>query len=239
MTWSGMLYNTFSGEGRTETSAVPTTSQKSSAARPSASRSGTAGAGTRGSDSTTSGSGNFSVLDSSLPQTKTDKDLAVISQAVGELHSMSLLIGDSLKMQNEALDRIQAKTEIVHDKTLQVTIKATQLTNHRTAEQFCGQFQFADMFTKSFLAADELDNLFLSTDVDRSTYFNVFARDHNIIGLQNAKTLKFLGVTWTGALRVSGRNFGKYEECHVSLVSGRETGEIKYLVDLLFLVMIE
>ena len=65
-----------------------------------------------------------------------------------------------------------------------------------------------------FLAAIA-DDIALLPHSDRATLWDVFEKEPGLMGLRNAKTHKWLGSTFYGAIRVSGNYFGRQEECHV------------------------
>ena len=49
----------------------------------------------------------------------------------------------------------------------------------------------------------------------RAAYFKCFVRESSIVGLQNEKTLKFIGCSVLGGVVASTEYFGKYEECYL------------------------
>lgn len=153
-----------------------------------------------------------------------DKELDKIYSAVELLHEIGLTMGDQLINQNKALDDMDRRTEVVTDKTLAVTLKASQLSrnSNRYGAKFVGLYQFMEPETGKFLALNG-DNIILSDVPERSTYFNCFVKAQSLIGIQSEKTKKFLGCTMWGTIAAAATYFGKQEECHLEL-DGRETG---------------
>ena len=129
-------------------------------------------------------------------------------------------MGDTLQHQNKILDRVSDKVTCVNDTTITVTIKAAQLS-HRikgSKAKFFGIFQFKAIKTDKYLAVKDTF-LILQERCDRSTYFNCYLKEDTLVGIQNRKTLKFVGVTAWGSIRCSGEYFGKSEDCSLDLAS--------------------
>jgi hypothetical protein len=230
MTWKGWAYNMFATDAKPETTAERGSLTNASWSVPASSDSSKMKNeysktelmnGSRIPTQTPSGSG---VGDTGVPEA--DKHLSEISNTVAELHSMSLMLCESLDSHNETLDRIDRKTEIVNDKMLAATLKASQITQRskRSGPEYMGLYQFVDMTSSKFLAVDVDEFLTLTDLPSRATFFNTFCKEGNIIGIQNAKTLTYIGSTWLGTVKCAGRVFGKQEEVHVNLRDGQLTG---------------
>jgi hypothetical protein len=127
------------------------------------------------------------------------------------------MLSEKLEDQKYHLDKIEEKTEKTLDKTLAVTLRASQITQRtkRKTSQFIGVFQFIDTYTNLFLSCDS-DLVKLTSDINRSTFFNLFVKEDNIVGLQNVKTLKFIGCSILGKIIASSTVFGKLEECYIN-----------------------
>lgn len=203
MTWSGMLYNMISS-GKSE---KPLDSNKGKSTSP------------------------IEVIEKNkqdinpFVDTIKDEDLAGLSFAIDQIKDMSITMAGEIQSQKETIERIQVKTDIVSDKTLAATLKATRLTRKSRGSKAVkvGRFQFVDFNSGRLLAAND-EVLQLSDSMNRSTLFDVYFKDDEIVGLQNAKTLKFIGVTWTGSVAISGHHFGKSEECFIHISNGKPTG---------------
>ena len=100
-------------------------------------------------------------------------------------------VGEQLDTQNTMLTRIDDKTSRVNDKTLEATLRSSQLQGSAVAESL-GVYQFVEAGTARYLSVSH-ENIVLLKDCDRSTYFNCFVKNGNLMGIQNAKTLKYLG----------------------------------------------
>ena len=145
--------------------------------------------------------------------------LEKIARHVEELKLMANAMGNHVGEQATTIERIEGKVDRVRDKTLEVTLRAAQLTtrSRRTRERFMGRFQFVDVQSGGYLGAVGEDLVILRGPT-RGTFFDLFQKEEGIHGLRNAKTLKFIGMTWTGSVRVSGHYFGRSEECHLANV---------------------
>lgn len=183
-----------------------------------------------------------------------EKQLEDISSMVAQLHDISITMGEQLNRQNKALETIEELTEKVTDKSLYVTLRATQLSTRvkgKNEQVFIGKFQFIDCVRGKFLSvqtpaplpssslsstsssfplsntpptslslnsstttAGVDDVLVLKSVPDRATFFNCFASSdgvRNIFGIQNEKTLKFVGCTMWGTVRCAASYFGTQE----------------------------
>ena len=168
---------------------------------------------------------------------------------VAQLHDISITMGEQLNRQNKALETIEELTEKVTDKSLYVTLRATQLSTRvkgKNEQVFIGKFQFIDCVRGKFLSVQTPaplssssvsssssfplsntpptslssnsstvdDVLVLKSVPDRATFFNCFASSdgvRNIFGIQNEKTLKFVGCTMWGTVRCAASYFGTQE----------------------------
>eukprot|EP01036_Dinobryon_divergens_P026328 gene26328-34958_t len=148
-----------------------------------------------------------------------EKQLQDISSIVAQLHDISVTMGEQLDRQTKALETVEELTEKVTDKSLYVTLRATQLSTRvkgKNEQIFIGKFQFIDCVRGKFL----------SSVPDKATFFNCFASSdgvRNIFGIQNEKTLKFIGCTMWGTVRCAASYFGTQEECFMEF-NGEETG---------------
>eukprot|EP01038_Epipyxis_sp_PR26KG_P012732 gene12732-17073_t len=154
-----------------------------------------------------------------------DDEIIEISRAVSTLQQLGTLMTEKLDNQLTSLDRIEDKTDRVNDKTLAVTLKASQLTqrSRKKESEFIGSFQFLDCESGRMLAVFAESIVLTSACTDRSTFFNCFVKENNIIGIQNQKTLKFIGCSLFGSSVCSANAFNKQEETFIEL-NGQETG---------------
>ena len=212
MTWSGMFYNMFNADPH-----VPDVRGKQST--PSTS------SNTKNSASNANKSELIQSSINTLNSVQDDEpELTEISKNISQLLSMSYAIGEQIEQQNDTLNRIENKTERVHDKTLAATLRSAQLTRGSGSStiQYLGVYQFVEAGTARYLGVVH-DSIILVKQADRSTYYNIYMKSGNLMGIQNAKTLKYLGVTMWGTVQASGNTFGKYEECFIDL-DGRPSG---------------
>jgi hypothetical protein len=208
MSWSGMVYNMWSekisgyGKNDANESSVESIHVKDT------------------HNATAPGSSislNANSTSNTLGSTNMDPALLEIARAAEELKDISLTMGQEIRSQNEKLDNIDKKSSIVHDKTLAVTLKTTQVTNRFKSAKTVklGRFQFKDIVTGLYLSSKSDGVLVLVRNPTRSTYFNAYVKEGNIFAIQNVKSLKYMATTWTGPIRCTGMNFTKGEECHV------------------------
>lgn len=205
MTWSGYLYNQCvnTKEAILGIPAVVSTPQPANPA-------------TR---SLPSGSADTCVIDpglGSLVGGRDKDDLAEISSAVATLHKMGLEIGHQLDNHTTTMDTIAEKTDILTEKTLAVTIKASQLRDRTRSSkaQFGGIYQFVDTMTGKFLAVSD-GRLVLIDAINRSTYFNCYVKESNLFAMQSEKTLKYVGCAMLGHITAESTYFGTQEECYI------------------------
>lgn len=216
MTWTGSIYNMFSNNPL-----PPSTSDRDSKAAASSSTHISSN-----SSSINQPSSGSNLLTSSGPL-KQDDDLSDIAIAVQELHGIGTALGQALEEQNSKLNRIDSKVSHVHDKTVSVTLKSSQMVGYKSKSkiEYLGQYQFEYMSGEGlYLSVDDSGNIILTRTKDRSTYFDVYVKQESIFALQNSKTLTFLSVTWTGALRATGQKFTPSEEVYMDLRVGEVTG---------------
>jgi hypothetical protein len=147
-----------------------------------------------------------------------DEDLREISSAVDTLHRMGVEIGNQLEQQRAVVDAVEAKAEAVTDKTLALTLRASQLSDRsrQRKPQYCGLYQFVDVDSGHYLSAHE-GHLVLLPKISRSTYFNLFVKESHLYALQNEKTQKYLGCSITGGILAASQYFGTQEEVYVDL----------------------
>lgn len=160
----------------------------------------------------------------SLASARDKDDLAEISSAVATLHKMGLEIGQQLDSHTSTMDTIAEKTDLLTEKTLAVTIKASQLRDRtRSAKaQFGGVYQFVDTITGKFLAVSE-GRLTLSDKHNRSTYFNCYVKESNLFAMQSEKSLKYVGCAMLGHITAESTYFGTQEECYIDF-KAKSTG---------------
>lgn len=212
MTWTGMFYNALS----MKSTKVPEIKIKNS----------------HMSEKNNPIAKNYALSNSDFPrtlsntttQTETsneDEQIIIMSRYLDEIEKTAIAIGTSLESQNESIDRINFKTDNMVTKTLEASLKASRITSNSASPDFVGRFQF--LAGDKFLCVKEDDCLYLTTHVNRSTLFDAYIKEDNLLGLKSTKTLKFLGITLFGAVKVHSEQYGRSEELFVSL-SGKATG---------------
>lgn len=235
MTWSGMFYNMFNSDpqlrdakGNQEQKTESASSQGSANSVFSFSSSNGGGAVPSSSPTSAAVGGRADksslMAESGVSRRNEDPELDHLSRNVSDLLTMSHALGDQIEQQQQTLGRIEDKTSRVHDKTLAVTLRSSQLTERasKSTPKLLGTYQFVEAGTAKYLAVVHEDIVWVRNS-DRSTYFNCFLKSNNLVALQSAKTLKYLGATVWGSIRASAYYFGKSEECYVEL-DGRPTG---------------
>lgn len=202
MTWVGMVYNAFTSEPepsvepsheRIDTSKIIESKNISSECK-------------------------SSVIENNQFNSKDDEDILEISQSVQQMYDISVAMTQYLDNQNSSLERIQTKTEKIHEDTLAATLKSSRIIQRHDKTQGVdiGKFQFIDTVTGFYLCVENYC-LELTDKPKRSSYFQCYKRHDNLIGLQNCKTMKYLGTTYYGVVKVSGDYWGKMEDCWVNL----------------------
>lgn len=213
MTWSGAFYNAYSD----------VVSSISSVASPISTGSNNGQSEKRSDPIPTPYEQKLFEKPPPVEMSEEDKLLDDISNAAAVLKQMGLSMGQQLVDQNEHLEKIEKKTDLVNDKTLAVSIKASQLTQKESKkDRYHGTFQFMNV-SNSFLLCANGDNLELTNSADPSTLFQVILRQDTIVGLRNERTGKYVGITMWGSIAVSGNYFGSQEECFMEL-TGNDTG---------------
>lgn len=159
------------------------------------------------------------------PTCTIDADLKELKISVEELHSIGVVMGQALQNQVETTRRIEIKSDNALENTLAVNLRAAQLTQRtrKSPSKFIGKFQFFCPLYNKYLSAEDTTLTLTSRATERSTFFDCFSKEEYIIGIQNCKTLKYLGCTFLGSIACSGDRFGKLEECHIDL-EGIDTG---------------
>lgn len=177
-------------------------------------------------NSNNANNGNGALIQSQLYYNEQDNQLDEISAAVASLEELSLVIGQKLEAQNNQIEVLDERTHEVHDKTLSVSLKASKMTARSKGKiepRIVGMFQFVDVRTGKFLSVDENENITLSSVPDRSTHFNIYSKEQDLMGIQSVKNLKYIGYCIWGSMGCSGTYLGSSEECYLTL-SGEETG---------------
>lgn len=221
MTWSGMIYNAFNSEP----SLSDVKGKQSSAVGSSQGNTKTNSHGSydRTSNVDQHNENKDALLNNSSSRSTDDPEVSQLSKNVGELLSMSQVLGEQISSQKDTINRIDEKTNRVHDKTLAATLKTSQLSKSGSSKpKFLGVYQFVEAGSAKYLSVLHED-IVLVKESDRSTYFNVYLKSGNLMGIQNIKTLRYIGVTMWGTVVCSGFKFGRYEECYVEL-DGRPSG---------------
>jgi hypothetical protein len=213
MTWSGFVYNQCVSTKELvlgTTPAVPPANQPS-AARPQSN-------GVTAQPVVTTAAAGLGIAP------RENDDLDEISSAVATLHKMSLDIGNQLDHQGVVIDKITEKTEKVTEQTLAVTIRASQLSDRARNRKptHVGIIQLVDVVSGKYLAVTD-SRLVLSEKKDRSTYFACFVKESHLFGLQNEKTLKYVGCAMLGHIIAESLYFGTQEECYID-IDAKTTG---------------
>ncbi len=221
MTWTGSIYNIYSdiaGALSTTASKQPDTTESTGHQRETTNELKHIPAPLYRSQQITINTEKFSCAN---PE---DAALDELAKAVDTLKNMGIVIGQQLQQQNSQIDRIDSASDIIHDKTLEVSIKATKLGKQSKTDAgvYAGTFQFLATNHLFMLAANG-ESLVLTTSADPSTLFRCYIRQNTIVGLQNEVTGKFIGCTIWGTVAVSGEYFGSHEECYIDL-DGNESG---------------
>jgi hypothetical protein len=153
-----------------------------------------------------------------------DEGINELSKAVTNILDISISMKGQINDQIETVDRIEDRTNNVNDKLLQVTLKASQITQRskKSKSGYVGKFQFIDVETGDFLGVIDKSIVLISRPM-KCSYFDCFVKEQQLVGLKNSKTQKFLGMTVIGNIKAAGNYMGKSEEVFISL-SGDESG---------------
>ena len=153
-----------------------------------------------------------------------DNILNNISKTVATLKNMSLTMGEHIENNNQTLERIDQKATRTSDQTHAATLKASQITarTKHTKGNYIGRYQFTEIHSNHYVGVVGED-IMLIDKPDRSTYYDIYMKEANLLAAQNCKTLKYLGSTIWGPIRASGNVFGRQEEVSINL-NGSVTG---------------
>lgn len=146
-----------------------------------------------------------------------DQHMEELSRQVEQIHSMGLTIGHAVHQSNEIADRLSDKINNTNDATLAVLLRTAQLSQraNKTEPEFVGFYQF--ICDDAYLSLNQENIIVLTKRPDSSTIFRVYCKESNLLGLQNLKTLKFLGISFFGSARGTNSNFTNSEEVYISL----------------------
>ena len=147
-----------------------------------------------------------------------DKILNDISKTVTTLKDMSYIMGQHIENNNHTLERIDQKATRTNDQTHAATLKASQITSRtkRSTGIYVGRYQFIEINTNHYVGVVGEDIMLLNKP-DRSTYYDIYMKEANLLAAQNCKTLKYLGSTIWGPIKAAGNVFGRQEELSVQL----------------------
>lgn len=153
-----------------------------------------------------------------------DKNLEIISNGLEQLHLISTTMQSHLVSNQETMERINDKTEQVNGITLATIIKSARIFGSYEKNQSIplGYFQFVDVVTGKFLAVEN-DFLTLTKNSCLSTQFACETTQSKLIGISNMLTLKYIGTSLLGSIKVAGEYWGRMEDCFMDL-SGQPTG---------------
>ena len=155
-----------------------------------------------------------------------------VAIGVEQLHGMSMSLGEKIQSNAAKMADTEAALGSNEDAMLQVTLRTAQLTQRNTSsvETLIGTYMFVHRTSGRYLSTTDEGDLVMLTlcgdDVamtDRAALFFMYRKETHLLGALNAKTHKWLGVTWLGEVKVSGERFGRSEEIYVDL-SGRPGG---------------
>ena len=153
-----------------------------------------------------------------------DKDLELIDQALEQLHLISTTMNTYLITNQETLNQVNNKTDKVNGMTLACSLKSAKISGSYGKNQSIqlGTFHFVDVITGAFLAVEN-NYLILTDKPSLSSQFSCELRNNNLIGIKNVSTLKYIGTTLLGSIKVAGEYWGRMEDCFIDL-SGQPTG---------------
>jgi hypothetical protein len=68
-----------------------------------------------------------------------------------------------------------------------------------------------------YLTVEDTDDLNLQTKFDRSTVFQVYRKQNNLLGLRSMKRLKYIGISFWGIVKATSAYFSVNEETYIPL----------------------
>jgi hypothetical protein len=153
-----------------------------------------------------------------------DQDLELIAQAIEQLHEIGTTMNLYLIANQGKMKDINHKTSKINDMTLATILKSSRILGSYVKDHACtlGYFQFVEVSSGKFLSVENY-YLTLSDVSSNSTHFECEIKKTNLIGIKNSRTLKYIGTTLLGNIKVSGDYWGQLEECFIDL-SGEPTG---------------
>lgn len=214
MTWSGWVYNMFSGEGKLKpaSTTIKNRSREMQA--------------------------NSDNSQPDIPEEKQnalrkeigvnrykqqDDEVEKLSSSLSRLQNISSSIGEALVENDEITDSLTNKISDTNDYALAVTLRTAQMSQRSTGSKACllGEYKFKTLHNNYLSVFDE--SITLTPQFNRSTVFRVYVKENHLYAMQNAKTLKFLGLNLWGSVVVTSTGFGKNQEMFIDL-DGKMTG---------------
>ncbi|KAF0720771.1 Aste57867_50 [Aphanomyces stellatus] len=150
------------------------------------------------------------------------KFLEALTPQLLEMKHASLAIGNALDAHNAQLDRLESKSEKTKDDMRLVTAKAIKLTNETVTIDFKFRCAIQEEQTQRFLANVDGEPVFCKDTATDTCIFRAFtlAGNGDVWGFQHEESLKWLGITMFGAIKIQGAALKSYEQ--FALDAGRE-----------------
>ena len=226
MTWSGTIYNMFTKDPEVTDLCMNHQLENTNDKKTFSNNNNTNDMLQRNELFTSSSSSSSSLTSNSNSNSlnQEDKVLNDISKTVATLKDMSLIMGEHIENNQHTLERIDQKATRTNDHTHAATLKASQITarSKHTKGNYIGRYQFIEIHSNHYVGVVGEDILLIEK-ADRSTYYELYMKEANLLAAQNCKTLKYLGSTIWGPIRASGNVFGRQEELSLNL-NGSVTG---------------
>jgi len=237
MTWSGSLYNACSdvvlgiqsigsqsGKTNAPSSIAASTSMKSTNPTLQSQASSSPGYTTSPPSTYAFGSSNETSIDTNdkkdSQQQQEDALLNDLSRVAATLHKLGITMGEQLETGDAHLESIEAKTDMVHQKTINATVKVNKLQRSHTARdhgKYIGTYQFYLKHFHKLLGCNAQNELVLTSIAGVNTLFRVHTKYDTLVAIQSVQTGKYLGTTIWGSIAILGNYFGSQEECYFDL----------------------
>lgn len=151
-----------------------------------------------------------------------------VSRGLDDLLEVGTEIGRRAEEHNETVPRLHGKIEKLWQSTRHVTRQAGRVMESyatRATPQLLGRVALREVATRRFLRARGAV-VALSNEIDclRATCcFALYEKRANLLGLQSTVSRRYVGLTFSGAIKCSATSFGRCEEFDLDLTKSTDT----------------
>lgn len=164
-----------------------------------------------------------------LMRQKEDALLQDLSRVAATLHQIGVTMGTQLETSAQHIENIEEKTDRVHQKTVEATVKSSKIQRSYSARDsgtYLGTYQFyMKHFNKLLGCNEKTGDLILTSIAGLHTLFRVYLRYDTLCGLQSVATSRYVGTTMWGNIAVLGNYFGSQEESYIEFTHAKPLDE--------------